>query len=125
MLYMNVFIVPLFSYIALFFILPKALWERIRGIIHRFFPFNGGAYFADSLVCSNLFFGVKPALKDVWAFNISSCRPLEIFPRLCFQVRGFPPLTLLAICSFRITGTARLLIFGCLATRRMALLFPY
>ena len=71
MLFMNVFIIPLFSYIALFFILPESLWKVIRGMIHRYFPYNGGAYFADELVCSKFFYGVKPPLKDVWAFNIS------------------------------------------------------
>ena len=71
MLYMNVFIIPLFSYIALFFVLPPALWRRIRSLIHRFFPFNGGAYFIDDLVCAKQLYGLKPPLKDVWAFNIS------------------------------------------------------
>ena len=45
MLYMNVFIIPLFSYIALFFVLPPALWRRIRALIHRFFAFNGGVLY--------------------------------------------------------------------------------
>ena len=82
MLYMNVFIIPLFSYIALFFILPKLLWDRIRGLIQRYFPFNGGAYFADELVCAKHFYGVKPGLKDVWAFNVSllTVRSTRFFP---------------------------------------------
>ena len=71
MLYINVFIVSLFSYIALFFILPEELWKSIRELIRRFFPFNGGAYFMDELVCARQLYGVKPPLKDVWAFNIS------------------------------------------------------
>ena len=59
---MNVFIIPLFSYIALFFVLPPALWRRIRGLINRFFPFNGGAYFVDELVCAKHLFGLKARL---------------------------------------------------------------
>ena len=55
----------------LFFLFSVPLWAKIRGMINRFFPFNGGAYTTDSLVCAKSLFGIKPPLKDVWAFNIS------------------------------------------------------
>ena len=71
MLYMNVFVIPLFSYIALFFILPEGLWKRIRFLISQYFPFHGTAFFTDVLTCSKQFYGVKPGLRDLWAFNIS------------------------------------------------------
>ena len=70
-LFVNVFIVSLFSYIALFFVLPTAIWTRIRGAILTLFPFNGTAYPYEALVCGKQIFAVKPALKDVWAFNVS------------------------------------------------------
>ena len=68
---MNVFIVSLFSYIGLFFVLPHELWLVVKGLVASFFPFRGRAYSYESLVCSQQIFSVKPALKDVWAFNVS------------------------------------------------------
>jgi hypothetical protein len=71
-LFVNVFIVSLFSYHALFFILPTDLWKKIKSAISRtIIPFNGGAFTYSSLVCAKKIFSVKPSLKDVWAFNIS------------------------------------------------------
>jgi len=70
-LYVNVFIVSLFSYISLFFILPPDLWSVVKETIRKVFPFNGGAYTYTSLVCAKQLFRVRPALKDVWAFNLS------------------------------------------------------
>ena len=70
-LYVNVFIVSLFSYISLFFILPPDLWTVVKESIRKVFPFNGGAYTYTSLVCAKQVFRISPALKDVWAFNLS------------------------------------------------------
>ena len=70
-LYINVFIVSLFSYISLFFILPTDLWKPFTNLVRKIFPFNGGAFSYSSLVCANKIFSVKPGLKDVWAFNVS------------------------------------------------------
>ena len=70
-LFFNVFIVSLFSYISLFFILPPELWSVVKEAIRKVFPFNGGAYTHTSLVCAKQLFRVRPALKDVWAFNTS------------------------------------------------------
>jgi len=56
MLYMNVFIISLFSYVALFFVLPTPLWKQIRGLIQRFFPFHGGSYSGYTLVCAKSLF---------------------------------------------------------------------
>ena len=71
-LYVNVFIVSIFSYIGLFFVLPTPLWRVIKNAISKLIiPFNGSAFTYESLVCSNIFYKIKPPLKDVWAFNIS------------------------------------------------------
>ena len=71
-LYVNVFIVSIFSYVGLFFILPTGIWKTIRNAIARMIiPFNGGAFTYESLVCSNSLYNISPPLKDVWAFNIS------------------------------------------------------
>ena len=70
-LFVNVFIVSLFSYIALFFVLPEELWRGVRSAILSLFPFNGTAYPYEALVCGRQVFSIKPALKDVWAFNVS------------------------------------------------------
>ena len=72
LLFINVFIVSIFSYISLFFILPGDLWKEIRAFISKtVIPFNGGAYTYTSLVCAKSLYSIKNALKDVWAFNIS------------------------------------------------------
>ena len=71
-LYVNVFIVSIFSYIGLFFVLPTGLWKTIRSAIAKLvIPFRGSAFTYEALVCAGLFFKIKPALKDVWAFNLS------------------------------------------------------
>ena len=76
-LYVNVFIVSLFSYIGLFFVLPTALWASIKSIISKMVtPFNGGAYTYGSLICSKTLFRLKPCLKDIWTFVIPPRRSL-------------------------------------------------
>ena len=70
-LYVNVFIVSIFSYIGLFFVLPDPIWKKVRGVILTLFPFNGTAYPYESLVCGRQIFSIKPALKDIYAFNIA------------------------------------------------------
>ena len=71
-LFANVFIVSLFSYIALFYVFPTALWRRLRCALAKFIiSFNGTAFTYEALVCGNLSFKINPALKDVWAFGIS------------------------------------------------------
>jgi len=71
-LYVNVFIVSIFSYIGLFFVLPSGIWRTIKRAISRLvIPFSGSAFTYEALVCSNLFFKLSPPLKDVWAFNLS------------------------------------------------------
>ena len=72
LLFVNVFVVSLFSYLALFFILPTELWKKIKSCISKaIIPFNGGAFSYNSLVCAKKIFSLKTPLKDVWAFNIS------------------------------------------------------
>lgn len=72
LLFINVFIVSLFSYHALFFIFPTELWKKIKNLISRsVIPFNGGAFSYSSLVCAKKIFFLKTTLKDIWAFNIS------------------------------------------------------
>ena len=71
-IYVNVFIVSIFSYIGLYFVLPTLLWKTIKNAISKLIiPFNGGAFTYNSLICSNAVFGLKPTLKDVWAFTSS------------------------------------------------------
>lgn len=71
-LYVNVFIISLLSYTALFYILPTELWKIIKhAISNLIIPFHGGAYTYESLVTSDLIFSFRPALKDAWAFNAS------------------------------------------------------
>jgi hypothetical protein len=71
-LYINVFIISLFSYIGLFFVIPPDIWRPLKNLISRIIiPFNGGAFTYESAVCSNYLFSLRPALKDVWAFVIS------------------------------------------------------
>ncbi len=70
--YVNVFIISIFSYIGQFFVLPPDLWKPlVRAISLLIIPFHGGAFTYDSLICSNLLFGSRPFLKDVWTYNIS------------------------------------------------------
>ena len=71
-LYTNVFIVSIFSYVGLYFVLPHEIYVTIKNAIAKFIiPFNGGAFTYESLVCANLVYGLKPALKDLWCFTIS------------------------------------------------------
>ena len=49
--FVNVFIVSLFSYIGLFFVLPTPLWKKVRAAILTLFPYNGTAYPYEALVC--------------------------------------------------------------------------
>src|SRR5688572_11472322 len=71
-LFVNVFIVSIFSYVGLFFTLPTPLWRIIKRAISKLvIPFNGSAYKYEALVCSHILYKLNPPLKDVWAFNIS------------------------------------------------------
>ena len=67
-LFVNVFIISLFSYHALFFIVPKEILDSIRRLTHTLV---GGAYTYNSLICLDSIFSIRPPLKDLWAFNIS------------------------------------------------------
>ena len=70
-LFINIFIISLFSYVGLFFVLPTGIWNIVRSAISKLIiPFNGGAFSYSSLVCAKSLFNVK-ALKDVWAYVIS------------------------------------------------------
>ena len=70
-LYINIFIVSIFSYVGLFYIMPTEIWQTVRRAISLLvIPFNGGAFSYSSLVCGNHIFGLKIPLKDPWAFNI-------------------------------------------------------
>ncbi len=80
-LFVNVFIISLFSYISLFFILPTEIWKNFRNTLKKIFPFNGGAYAYSTLVCAKSIFFVKPALRDVWAANISLLGPFPPVPK--------------------------------------------
>ena len=71
-LFVNVFIISIFSYVGLFFVLPPDLWAPLKRAISLLVtPFHGGAYTYESLVCAGLMFGAKPFLKDTWAFTNS------------------------------------------------------
>ena len=50
-LFINTFVISLFSYHALFFVIPKEHYDSIRGLICKIVtPFNGGTYTYESLV---------------------------------------------------------------------------
>lgn len=71
-LFVNTFIIPFFSYIGRFFALPTPIWKVVkRAISLAVIPFHGGAYPYTILLCVDQLFGIKPALKDVWAAGIS------------------------------------------------------
>lgn len=71
-LFVNTFIISLFSYHSLFFVIPKEYYVSIKSLVSKLVtPFNGGAYTYDSLLCLNFMFSIRPALKDLWAFNVS------------------------------------------------------
>jgi len=71
-LFVNVFIVSLFSYIGLFFVLPTGIWKTIKNAISKaIIPFNGGGFSYSSVVCAKSLFNINNALKDVWAFVVS------------------------------------------------------
>ena len=111
---MNVFIVSLFSYIGLFFVLPHELWLVVKGLISSFFPFRGRAYSYESLVCSQQIFSVKPALKDVWAFNVSLLAvrsPLFVTPPLG-TLLSLSDLTSQIVCSSTFIGMRLPTAFG-------------
>ena len=71
-LYVNIFVVSLFSYHFLFFVLPQELYKSLKTLITKLVtPFNGGDYTYDTLVCLSLLFSIRPSLKDPWAVNVS------------------------------------------------------
>ena len=71
-LYVNTFIVSIFSYHMLFFLLPMEYYKQLVTAIRRLvIPYNGTGFTYSSLVCSNSLWHVRPALKDLWAFNLS------------------------------------------------------
>ena len=71
-LFINTFVISLFSYHALFFVIPSEHYQTIKGMICKIVtPFNGGAYTYETLVCLNTLFSIRPSLKDLWAFNVS------------------------------------------------------
>ena len=60
-LYINVFIISLFSYVGLFFVIPPDIWRPLKNAISRIIiPFNGGAFTYESAVCSEALFGLRP-----------------------------------------------------------------
>ncbi len=70
--FVNTFIISLFAYHALFFVIPKEYYVSIKSLVSKLVtPFNGGAYTYSSLLCLNFMFSIRPALKDLWAFNVS------------------------------------------------------
>jgi len=71
-LFANIFIVSLFSYVALFYILPTGIWRKIKSAISKLvISYNGSGFTYESIVCANILYKISPALKDVWAYNIS------------------------------------------------------
>jgi ribonuclease HI/exonuclease III len=71
-LFVNTFVISLFSYHFLFFVIPKEFYSSIKSLIIKLVtPFNGGAYTYESLLCLNFIFSIRPPLKDLWAVNIS------------------------------------------------------
>src|SRR3954471_20888252 len=56
----------------LFFLLPKEFYTQlVTAIRHLVIPFNGSGLTYGSLVCASSLWHVRPALKDLWAFNVS------------------------------------------------------
>jgi hypothetical protein len=63
-LYVNIFIISIFSYISLFFVMPPEMWLIVkRAISQLIIPFNGGAFTYGSLICGGHIFGLKTPLK--------------------------------------------------------------
>ena len=62
-LFSNTFVVSIFSYIALFFILPSEIWKDVKRMISKIvIPYNGGAFTYETLVCGSTLHNIKPAL---------------------------------------------------------------
>src|SRR5579872_5572122 len=56
----------------LFFLLPMEFYKQLVTLIrHLVIPFNGAGFTYETLVCANSLWHVRPALKDLWAFNLS------------------------------------------------------
>ena len=102
-IYVNVFITSIFSYIGLFFVLPTDTWKVIKGHISKaVIPYNGGAYTYESLVCRGVLYGVKPSLRDPWAFVISL---LAVRSPLALSTANYGTFQTLGL--FDVTGTLR------------------
>jgi hypothetical protein len=94
-LFINVFIVSLFSYHALFFVIPREFLDVIRSRTHALVtPFSGGAYTYNSLVCLNALFSIRPPLKDLWAFNVSLLAARSPYIRSFANYHSFPTLNI-------------------------------
>ena len=90
-LFVNVFIVSIFSYVGLFFVLPTGIWRKIRLEIAKLvIPFNGSGFTYESLVCADVVYNIKPALKDVWAFNISLLASRSCFISSAIRYHDLP-----------------------------------
>ena len=90
-LYVNVFIVSIFSYVGLFFILPTGIWRKIKYAISKLIvPLGGSGCTYESLVCADIIYNIKPALKDVWAFNISLLASRSPFISSSFRYHDLP-----------------------------------
>ena len=70
----NTYILPLFSYITNYYILPhKELGKKVRHLIStNIISFNGGAYKYIHLITPTNHFGLARPLRDCWANNVAS-----------------------------------------------------
>jgi len=68
-LYVNTFIVSIFSYHMLFF--QKNTTQLVTAIRRLVIPFHGAGFSYISMVCAGSLWHVRPVLKDPWAFNVS------------------------------------------------------
>ena len=93
-LFINVFIISLFSYVGLFYVLPTGIWNVVRSAISKcIIPFNGGAFSYGSLICGKTLFNIKP-LKDVWAYVVSLLAVRSSFISSSFNYFDLPSVNL-------------------------------
>ena len=90
-LFVNVFVISIFSYLSLFFIIPSATWKTFRRTVSiAVTPFHGGAYKYVTLVCLEQLYGIKPALRDVWAAGTSLLAVRSDFIHSTLNYRDLP-----------------------------------
>jgi hypothetical protein len=74
----NVYLIPLFSYLIHFFIMPRHITKAIQRACHTaIVPFNGGGFgyihlIAPSHRTGTTFFALKQPLRDIYAANVTA-----------------------------------------------------